>query len=47
LVGATFGDRKSERAAYDRCAEILQETGLAAKANVRAGSLTLLSSGWS
>jgi branched-chain amino acid transport system ATP-binding protein len=42
LVGATFGDRKSERAAYDRCAEILQETGLAAKANVRAGSLTLL-----
>jgi branched-chain amino acid transport system ATP-binding protein len=42
LVGATFGDGKPERAVYDRCAEILNETGLAPKANVRAGSLTLL-----
>jgi branched-chain amino acid transport system ATP-binding protein len=42
LVGATFGDGKPERAVYERCAEILIETGLAPKANVRAGSLTLL-----
>jgi branched-chain amino acid transport system ATP-binding protein len=42
LVGATFGDGKPERSVYGRCAEILGETGLAPKANVRAGSLTLL-----
>jgi branched-chain amino acid transport system ATP-binding protein len=42
LVGAAFGDGKPERAVYDRCAEILQETGLVAKSNVRAGSLTVL-----
>jgi len=42
LVGATFGDGKPERAVYDRCAEILQETGLIAQANVRAGRLALL-----
>jgi branched-chain amino acid transport system ATP-binding protein len=42
LVGAAFGDGKPERAAYDRCVEILRETGLFAKSNVRAGTLTLL-----
>jgi branched-chain amino acid transport system ATP-binding protein len=42
LVGAVFGGGKPERAVYDRCVEILRETGLAPKANVRAGSLTLL-----
>ena len=42
LVGAAFGDGKPERAAYDRCAEILRETGLFAKSNVRAGTLALL-----
>jgi branched-chain amino acid transport system ATP-binding protein len=42
LVGATFGDGKPERPGYDRCAEILEETGLKAKSNVRAGSLPLL-----
>lgn len=42
LVGAAFGDGKPERAVYDRCAEILAETGLSAKSNVRAGLLALL-----
>jgi branched-chain amino acid transport system ATP-binding protein len=42
LVGATFGDGKPERVVYDRCAEILAETGLSAKSNVRAGLLPLL-----
>ena|SRR5258708_4923404 len=42
LVGAAFGDGKPERRVYHRCVEVLEETGLLAKANVRAGSLTLL-----
>ena len=42
LVGAAFGDGKPEVAAYDHCVEILHETGLKAKANVRAGDLALL-----
>jgi branched-chain amino acid transport system ATP-binding protein len=42
LVGATFGDGTLDRAAHDRCIEILEETGLKAKSNVRAGTLTLL-----
>jgi branched-chain amino acid transport system ATP-binding protein len=42
LVVATFGDSKPERAVYDRCAEILRETGLIAQSNVRAGRLALL-----
>jgi branched-chain amino acid transport system ATP-binding protein len=42
LVGAAFGDGKPEWTVYDRCALILEETGLLAKSNVRAGSLTLL-----
>jgi len=42
LVAATFGGRSGERAAYPLCLEILESTGLFAKANRRAGALTLL-----
>ncbi len=42
LVAATFGGRLGERAAYPICLEILESTGLSAKANRLAGSLTLL-----
>ncbi len=42
LVGAAFGDGKPEHAVYDRCVQILQGTGLVAKSNVKAGSLTVL-----
>jgi branched-chain amino acid transport system ATP-binding protein len=42
LVGATHGRNKSERTSYQRCVETLETTGLTKKANVLAGSLTLL-----
>jgi branched-chain amino acid transport system ATP-binding protein len=42
LVGAVFGDGSPALKAQLRCLEILEETGLLAKANVRAGSLPLL-----
>lgn len=42
LVAGSFGARRSEAEAYDRCAEILHDTGLLDKANVPAGGLTLL-----
>jgi branched-chain amino acid transport system ATP-binding protein len=42
LVGAVYGAGKRESEAVGRCAEILVETGLADRANRRAGSLTLL-----
>jgi len=42
LVGATFGGGKPEREAYDVCVDVLGRTGLGAKANRLAGSLTLL-----
>jgi branched-chain amino acid transport system ATP-binding protein len=42
LVGAAFGDDRAEAEVYERCVEVLDETGLLAKANVKAGSLTLL-----
>lgn len=42
LVAGSFGARRSEAEACDRCAEILAETGLLDKANVPAGGLTLL-----
>jgi branched-chain amino acid transport system ATP-binding protein len=42
LVGAAFGEGKPERAVYNRCVQVLEETGLSGKANVRAGCLTLL-----
>ena len=42
LVAGSFGARRSEADVYDRCAEILGETGLLDRANVPAGGLTLL-----
>ena len=42
LVGAAFGDDKREGEVYDRCVDVLRRTGLLKKANVKAGSLTLL-----
>ena len=42
LVGAIFGGGKGEAQAYDVGVDILRRTGLAAKANRLAGSLTLL-----
>jgi branched-chain amino acid transport system ATP-binding protein len=42
LVGAAFGARRRESDCYDGCVAILERTGLLAKANTRAGSLTLL-----
>jgi branched-chain amino acid transport system ATP-binding protein len=42
LVGATFGAGRAEREVYEHCAEVLDETSLLSKANVKAGSLTLL-----
>lgn len=42
LVAGAFGSESSEAEVSDFCAEILVETGLIAKANRPAGSLTLL-----
>ena len=42
LVGAAFGRRASERASEARAVDVLRLTGLAGKANVLAGSLSLL-----
>ena len=42
LVGASFGTSWTRHETYDRCAAILDQTGLIGKANVRAGTLTLL-----
>ena len=42
LVGAAFGARRRERECYDHCVEVLRLTGLLARANVPAGTLTLL-----
>jgi branched-chain amino acid transport system ATP-binding protein len=42
VVGAAFGAGRSERDAYAKALDILELTGLARKANVLAGSLTLL-----
>ncbi|MCB1502045.1 MAG: ABC transporter ATP-binding protein [Bauldia sp.] len=42
LVGGVFGTGEAEKDVYDRCAGILDRAGLLAKANVRAGKLTLL-----
>jgi len=42
LVGSAFGDGMSERESYAHCAEVLEQIGLIAKANTRAGTLTLL-----
>lgn len=42
LVAGSFGARRREAEACDRCAEFLVDTGLFEKANVLAGGLTLL-----
>lgn len=42
MVAAMFGASRSERSANVHCAEILDDCGLADKANKTAGSLTLL-----
>jgi branched-chain amino acid transport system ATP-binding protein len=42
LVAATFGAGRTESDAYSPCLRILEETGLAPRANQRAGTLTLL-----
>lgn len=42
VVGAVFGQGRHESAAVDLCVDILTSTGLLPKANVLAGSLSLL-----
>jgi branched-chain amino acid transport system ATP-binding protein len=42
LVGAIFGARQTERESYQRCAEVLELTGLIGRANLPARTLTLL-----
>ena len=42
LVGAAFGDGVSERACYRHAVEILEQTALLPKANLKAGTLSLL-----
>jgi branched-chain amino acid transport system ATP-binding protein len=42
LVGAIFGGRATERDSYKRCSDVLKVTGLYAKANMPARTLTLL-----
>jgi len=42
LVGASFGGGLGESAAHSWCVEVLGQTGLAARANQLAGTLTLL-----
>jgi len=42
LVSASFAGQKSEHAAYDYCAAVLEECELGDKANKMAGALTLL-----
>jgi len=42
VVAAAFGAKRREREAYGPCMDILAQCGLAAAANRRAGSLTLL-----
>src|SRR5438874_8331208 len=42
VVAAAFGGGQRERDVYGRCAELLEQCGLADKANRPAGGLTLL-----
>ncbi len=42
LVAASYGATQAEEASHQRCAAILAETGLLAKVNHLAGSLTIL-----
>ena len=42
VVAAAFGDSRREGEVYDRCMDILEQCGLADKANRHAGTLTLI-----
>jgi branched-chain amino acid transport system ATP-binding protein len=42
VVAAAFGTGEREAAVYDRCGDLLVRCGLATKANMHAGGLTLL-----
>lgn len=42
LVGAIFGGGRAERDCYDHCAQVLERVGLLSRANMPAGTLTLL-----
>jgi branched-chain amino acid transport system ATP-binding protein len=42
LVGGTFGTGLTEAESYDQCVSVLERTGLLAKANKMAGTLSLL-----
>jgi branched-chain amino acid transport system ATP-binding protein len=42
VVAAAFGGGRRERDVYPRCVQLLNQCGLASKANRQAGSLTLL-----
>ncbi len=42
LVCAAYGRGASERASYERCVEVLEQTSLTSKANRQAGALPLL-----
>jgi branched-chain amino acid transport system ATP-binding protein len=42
VVAAAFGTGRGERSVYGRCVEVMEQCGLADKANRTAGSLTLL-----
>jgi branched-chain amino acid transport system ATP-binding protein len=42
LVAAAYGSRKTEKEVSERCADILERTGLISRANQPAGSLGLL-----
>jgi len=42
LVAASYGSSQGETGGHDRCVEILSSTGLLAKANTLAGTLTIL-----
>src|SRR5882672_10204470 len=42
VVAAAFGDSRPERDSYERCMDVLDQCGLADKANRHAGTLTLI-----
>ncbi len=42
LVGGVFGGERPEKETYDRCVGVLSATGILQKANVKAGTLSLL-----
>lgn len=42
LVGGTFGGNVAEKVSHELCIDVLEKTGLLRKANVKAGTLSLL-----